>query len=69
MPTGFEKKSKTEKSLTPSVDSFDITSKFQEYFTLVLDPRAERTRWHLLSDIITISLLAVIAGALLLGRY
>ncbi|MEH1861017.1 MAG: transposase family protein [Nostoc sp.] len=39
------------------------TSKFQEYFTEVKDPRAERTRWHLLTDIITISILAVIAGA------
>lgn len=63
MPTGFEKKSKTETSFTPSVDSFDIISKFQEYFTEVKDPRAERTRWHLLTDIITISILAVIAGA------
>lgn len=63
MPTGFEKKSKTETSFTPSVDSSDITSKFQEYFTNVKDPRVERTRWHLLTDIITISILAVIAGA------
>lgn len=63
MPTGFENKSKTKTSFTPSVDSFDITSKFQEYFTEVKDPRAERTRWHLLTDIITISILAVIAGA------
>jgi hypothetical protein len=62
MPTGFEKKSKTETCFTPSVDSFDITSKFQEYFTQVKDPRVERTRWHLLTDIITISILAVIAG-------
>lgn len=45
------------------VDSFDIISKFQEYFTEVKDPRAERTRWHLLTDIITISIMFVIAGA------
>jgi predicted transposase YbfD/YdcC len=63
MPTGFEKKSKTETCFTGSVDSFDITSKFQEYFTQVKDPRVERTRWHLLTDIITISILAVIAGS------
>ncbi|WP_230967363.1 transposase family protein [Nostoc commune] len=49
--------------MTPSVDSKDITSKFQEYFTQVKDPRTERTRWHLLTDIITISILAVIADA------
>ncbi len=71
MSTGFKKKkkSKTEISFTDSVESFDITSKFQEYFTQVKDPRVERTRWHLLTDIITIAILAVIAGALLLGRY
>lgn len=64
MPVGFEnKKSKTKASFVPSVDSVDITSKFQEYFTQVKDPRVERTRWHLLTDIITIGILAVIAGA------
>lgn len=64
MLTGFgPKKSKNRSSVIPSVDSKDITSKFQQYFTGVKDPRVERTRWHLLTDIITISLLAVIAGA------
>jgi predicted transposase YbfD/YdcC len=63
MPTGFEQKSQTETSFRPSVDSLDITSKFQEYFIQVKDPRVERTRWHLLVDIITIAILAVIAGA------
>lgn len=64
MSTGFEnKKSKTKAPFTPSIDSKDITTKFQEYFTQVKDPRAERTRWHLLTDIITIAILAVIAGA------
>jgi hypothetical protein len=70
MPTGFEnKKSETKASFAPSVDSLDITSKFQEYFTIVKDPRVERTRWHSLTDIITIAIVAVIAGALLLGGY
>ncbi|WP_256874296.1 ISAs1 family transposase [Nostoc sp. C057] len=51
MSTGFEKKkSKTETSFTSNVNSFDITSKFQEYFTQVKDPRVERTRWHSLSQ-------------------
>jgi len=63
MPTGFEKKSRTETSFKPNVDSFDISSKFQEYFTQVKDPIVEKTKWHLLTDIITISILAVIAGA------
>lgn len=64
MPTGFEKnKRKTKISFATSIDSFDITSQFQEYFTQVKDPRVERTRWHSLTDIITIAILAVIAGA------
>lgn len=64
MSTGFEnKKSKTKASFAPSIDSKDITTKFQEYFTQIKDPRVERTRYHLLTDIITIAILAVIAGA------
>lgn len=63
MSTGFKKKSKTETSFTPSIGSFEITTKFQEYFTEVKDPRVEKTRLHSLIDIITISILAVIAGA------
>jgi predicted transposase YbfD/YdcC len=64
MPAGFEnKKSKTKASFTPSINSKDITTNFQEYFTQIKDPRVERTRYHLLTDIITIAMLAVIAGA------
>ncbi len=63
MQTGFEKNCKPKTSFTPSVDSFDITSKFQKYFTEIVDPRVEKTRRHLLTDIITISILAAIAGA------
>ncbi|WP_414530935.1 ISAs1 family transposase [Nodularia chucula] len=64
MATGFEnKKSKTKASFTDSVNSKDITTKFQEYFTQIKDPRVERTRYHLLTDIIGIAILAVIAGA------
>jgi predicted transposase YbfD/YdcC len=63
MLTGFEKKGKAEISLTPNIDSKNIINKFQEYFTQVKDPRVERTKLHSLTDIITISILAVIAGA------
>lgn len=64
MSTGFKKKKrKSEISCKPSIDSIEITSKFQEYFKQVKDPRVERTRWHLLTDIITIAILAVVAGA------
>ncbi|PAX45688.1 ISAs1 family transposase [Brunnivagina elsteri] len=65
MLIGFEKnkKSKIKTPCIPSLDSFEITNKFQQYFTQVKDPRVERTRLHLLTDIITIAILAVIAGA------
>ena len=63
MLTGFEKKSKTETSFIPNIDTKDITHKFSEYFTELKDPRVERTKLHSLTDIITISILAVVAGA------
>jgi len=39
-----------------------LTEQFQDYFELE-DPRVERTRAHLLIDIIVMAILAVIAGA------
>lgn len=51
MPTGFEnKKSKPKASFAPSIDSKDITTNVQEYFTQTKDPRVERTRYLLLTD-------------------
>jgi len=64
MITGFKKKSKVETSFTPNIDTKDVTRNFQEYFTFLKDSRVERTKLHLFGDIITISILAVIAGAL-----
>jgi hypothetical protein len=59
MPAGFEnKKSKTKASFTPFIDSFEITNKFQKYFIEIKDPRVERTRYHLLTNIITIDAFA-----------
>ena len=56
MPAGFENnKSKTKASFTPFIDSCEITNKFQEYFTEIKDPRVERTRYYLLTEIITIA--------------
>ena len=63
MVTGFEKESEIATASIHNVDSKDITYRFQEYFAKVKDPRVERTRLHALTDIITISILAVIAGA------
>ncbi|MEG5067495.1 ISAs1 family transposase, partial [Microcoleus sp. B3-A4] len=41
----------------------DLQTGFSNYFDDVPDPRVERTKQHLLKDILVIALLAVIAGA------
>lgn len=46
MATGFKPIGKTETSFTPSVDTFDITSKFQEYFTQVTVPISQLPALH-----------------------
>jgi hypothetical protein len=63
MLTGFQKKNTAKKLGLPNLDSQNIISEFQQYFTGVKDPRVERKKLHLLSDIISIAVLAVIAGA------
>lgn len=40
-----------------------LTEQLQSYFSDIKDPRVERTRAHLLSDILMMGILAVIAGA------
>lgn len=41
----------------------ELTQHLQSYFNDIKDPRVERTRAHLLTDILMISILAVIGGA------
>lgn len=47
----------------------EIQEKLFDYLEIVKDPRAKRTQKHLFKDILAIAILAVIAGALMLGRY
>jgi len=63
MPVFLEKKGKTTASTLFSLDSGSIIGNFQQYFQGLKDPRAKRRRLHPLIDIITIAILAVIAGA------
>jgi len=42
---------------------FDISTSTIEHFGALEDPRIERTKLHLLIDIVTISICAVICGA------
>ena len=63
MPTQIEKKKSKTGTVAANLDSQEITKKFGEYFQDIKDPRTQRTRVHVLKDIITIAILAVIAGA------
>jgi hypothetical protein len=64
-----KKKQKTGTVGTTNLDSQEITKKFGQYFEDIKDPRTQRTRIHVLKDIITIAILAVIAGACMMGGY
>ncbi len=47
----------------PSVPSAtELTQQMQSYFSEIEDPRVQRTRAHLLTDILIIGILSVIAG-------
>ena len=47
----------------------EIQTNLSSYFSDLKDPRVSRTKKHLLTDILVIAILAVIAGAFMLGRY
>jgi len=63
MSVFLEKKGKNTASTSFNLDSASIIGNFQQYFQGLKDPRAKRRRVHPLMDIITIAILAVIAGA------
>ena len=56
-----EKSEELNKAKPISIE--DLQTGFSNYFDDVPDPRVERTKQHLLKDILAIALLAVIAGA------
>ena len=64
MSSGFNSarsKSKTDSNLNvPSVTA--LTQQIESYFSEIEDPRVQRTRAHLLTDILIIGILSVIAG-------
>lgn len=67
MSLGFARvKSEKEKPRTKSAKLTpidEIQSNLSSYFSEIKDPRANRTKKHLLKDILVIAILAVIAGA------
>ena len=64
MASGFKSSStSTKSSKTLSIASASVlTEKMGEIFSEIEDPRVERTRVHLLTDILIIAILSVIAG-------
>lgn len=76
MSAGFEtKSSKAKKSNChqPKPEQVALIEAIQrslvENFSDIKDPRVERTKKHQLTDILVMAILAVIAGALLVGRH
>ncbi len=53
---------KTKESLKSNTSNF-LASNFLQHFATLNDPRIERTKEHLLIDVIAIAILAVISGA------
>ncbi len=73
---GFETKStnalessRTARKPTQVTSLGNIQQSLVEYFGGIKDPRVERTKKHQLTDILVIAILAIIAGALMLGRH
>lgn len=64
MAIGFATKQNTAIFSSPqSVEMKELKSNFLPHFALLEDPRVNRTKDHLLIDIIAIAILAVISGA------
>jgi hypothetical protein len=69
MEKGFERVVKEPKSLAKPHRSQPISlqhlqARLSTYFDDIPDPRVDRTKQHLLKDILVITILATIAGAL-----
>ena len=64
MTRGFSKAVTSQQKPTDSLPSMNnLNSSFLEHFAKLKDPRIERSKEHLLKDISSIAILAVISGA------
>ena len=64
MARGFSKAVNSQQKPTNSLPSMNIlNTSFLEHFADLNDPRIERSKEHLLKDIIAIAILAIISGA------
>ncbi len=70
MANGFAaKRSRPTQKIISCAEASALTEQLQAHFSEIKDPRVERTRAHVLSDILIMGILAMIAGALMLGRH
>jgi DDE_Tnp_1-associated len=64
MARGFSKGVNYQQKQTDSLPSMNLlNTSFLEHFAKLNDPRIERSKEHLLKDIIAIAILAIISGA------
>jgi predicted transposase YbfD/YdcC len=62
MSSGFAQSPQSQTPRPSILPAAALTQRLQDCFATIVDPRVERTRLHLLSDILTIAILSVIAG-------
>lgn len=65
MASGFNSarlKRKTDSKLNVPTSASAVTKQMQNYFSEIEAPRSQRTRAHLLTDLLIIGILSVIAG-------
>jgi len=62
MVNGFSPVNELKTDLPNTLEAPALSQRLKDCFTLIQDPRVERTRLHQLSDILTIAILSVIAG-------
>ncbi len=62
MPSGFARPTQPQAKRPVVLQATALSDRLQACFASLEDPRVERTRLHLLSDILTIAILSVLAG-------
>jgi len=62
MPPGFADSAQPRPTRPLLLQATALSQRLQTCFATIEDPRVERTRLHLLSDILTIAILSVMAG-------
>ncbi len=62
MSKGFASTSAQQTNRPKTLEALALSQRLKDCLASIKDPRVERTRWHQLGDILTIAILAVLAG-------